>query len=310
MLKMRLCGVCGTDIGIFGGTHPRAVAPLIMGHEFVGEIVGESSRFAKGQRVVAYPLISCGDCHPCRTGQPHVCAKLRLIGIDGAGAMTEYVAVAENVLFPVPEDMDDRIAALVEPLAVAVRVVEQSGMSISDRVVVLGAGPIGLLTAIVARHAGAERILISDIDPARLKLAADLGFTAINVGKEDLDQWVMTVTDGDGADVVFECSGAPVAALDMTRIARPGATICLASMHKQSNPVALLDIAFKELSVIGSRVYTREQFGRSIELAQVLAEPLQRLITLTLPLSAAGDVFNIIQDPARNDVKILIDCTE
>ena len=308
LLKMRFCGVCGTDIGIWGGTHPRATAPLILGHEFVGEVVDASPRFAKGQRVVAYPLISCGQCHPCRTGSPHICAKLRLIGIDGDGGMAEYLAVPEDVLFAIPDDIDDGIAALIEPLAVALRAVEQSGMGVADRVVVLGAGPIGLLVALVAQHAGAGRVLISDIDPARLALAAGLGFTPVDVRAQDLATEVAAATDGDGADVVFECAGVASAALDMTRITRPGGTICMASLHKAPQPVALLDLAFKELRLIGSRVYTREQFRRAIPLAQSLADPLQRLITRTLPLSGAADVFEIIRDPAETDIKILIDC--
>lgn len=308
LLKMRLCGVCGTDIGIWGGTHPRATAPLILGHEFVGEMVQDSPRFAKGQRVVAYPLISCGTCHPCRTGGPHVCAKLRLIGIDGDGGMAEYLAVPEDMLFAIPDTVEDRIAALIEPLAVALRAVEQSAMGVADRVVVLGAGPIGLLVALVAQHAGAGPVLISDIDPARLALAAELGFTPIDVRRQDLAAEVMTATEGDGADVVFECAGVASAALDMTRITRPGGAICIASLHKAPQPVALLDVAFKELRLIGSRVYTREQFRRSIPLARTLAGPLQRLITRTLPLSRAGDVFEIIRDPVQTDIKILIDC--
>lgn len=308
LLKMRLCGVCGTDIGIWSGSHPRAAAPLILGHEFVGEVVHPGDRLAQGQRVVAYPLLSCGRCHPCRTGQPHVCASLRLIGIDQDGGMTEYLALPEDMLFPIPTDMDDRIAALIEPLAVALRAVERSGMGVADRVVVLGAGPIGLLTALVARHAGAGRVLISDLDPARLALAADLGLTPVDIRSEDLAAAVQDATDGDGADVVFECAGVAPAAQQMTRIARPGGTICLASLHKGANPVALLDIAFKELTLIGSRVYTQEQFRRSIPLAQALAAPLIRLITRRLPLSGAADVFDIIRDPGSSDVKILIDC--
>ncbi|MEQ8342092.1 MAG: alcohol dehydrogenase catalytic domain-containing protein [Marinovum algicola] len=309
LLKMQLCGVCGTDIGIHSGTHPRAAAPLILGHEFVGEVVEAGARFARGQRVVAYPLLSCGVCHPCRTGSPHVCTGLRLIGIDQAGGLAEYLSVPEDMLFAVPEDMDNRIAALVEPLAVALRAVEQSGLGLADRVAVLGAGPIGLLTALAARQAGAAEVLVSDIDPARLALAGALGFRPVDLRQDDLSEQVQTATDGDGVDVVFECAGVGPAARDMTRIARPGGTICLTSLHKAPCPVALLDIAFKELRLIGSRVYTREQFRRSITLAQAMAEDLERVITRTLPLSGSAHVFDLIAAPEEADVKILIDCT-
>lgn len=310
LIRMKYCGVCGTDIGIYSGSHPRATAPLILGHEFVGEVMDSGAIFEQGQRVVAYPLISCGTCHACRTGSPHVCAQLRLIGIDGAGGMAEFLAVSEDVLFAVPDELDDSVAALIEPLAVALRAVEQSGMGVADRVVVLGAGPIGLLTGLVAQHAGAGKVLISDIDDARLQLAVDLGFAPVNVDRQDLSEIVNAATEGDGADVVFECAGVPSAASDMTRITRSGGTICLASLHKRANPVTLLDIAFKELQVIGSRVYTREQFRRSIDLARTLSEPLKRLITRTLPISDAGNVFEILADRDAKDVKILIDCSK
>lgn len=309
LVKMRLCGVCGTDIGIFGGTHPRATAPLILGHEFVGDVVAGGTRFAAGQRVVAYPLISCGTCHACRTGSPHICASLRLIGIDGPGGMAEYLSLPEDMLFAVPDGMDDRIAALVEPLAVALRAIEQSGMGAADRVAVLGAGPIGLLVALMARHAGAATVLVSDVDPARLAIARSLGFIPVDVRSEDLVARVMAETEGDGADIAFECSGVASAALEMTRLMRPQGTVCLVSMHKKPNPVALLEINFKELHVVGTRVYTREQFRRSIGLAQALAVPLAQLITRTLPLTGAGTVFDLIADPATAEVKVLIDCT-
>ncbi|MFW8637583.1 zinc-dependent alcohol dehydrogenase [Cribrihabitans pelagius] len=310
LLKIRYCGVCGTDIGIYGGTHPRATAPLTLGHEFVGEDIEGSKRFAAGHRVVAYPLISCGTCYACRTGQPHVCGSLHLLGIDREGGMAEYLAVPEDMLFAVPGEMSDRVAALVEPMAVAQRAVEQSGLALSDRAAALGAGPIGLLVALAARQAGAAKVIASDIDPFRLSLAASFGFVPVDLRNQGLQEQVLAETAGDAVDVVFECAGAEPAARDMTRILRSGGTICLASLHKAPCPVALLDIAFKELRLIGSRVYTKEQFGRSIPLASALADDLEKLITRTLPLSAADSAFDFIADPNKNGVKVLIDCME
>ncbi len=309
MLTVRYCGVCGTDVGIWSGTHPRASAPLVLGHEFIGEIEADSARFAKGARVVAYPLFSCGACHPCRTGSPHICSQLRLIGIDGNGGMAERLAVDEDLLFAVPDDLDDQIATLIEPLAVALRAVEQSCLRVADRVLVLGAGPIGLLTAIVARHAGAAKVLVSDINPARLKLAESMGFTAVDARSHGVPESVYADTGGDGADVTFECAGVSPAMVDAIKATRPGGTICLASLHKGMSPLPLLDLAFKELHVVGSRVYTREQFRRSIPLASELAGQLATLITRTLALSAAHTVFDDMAASDASDIKILIDCS-
>ncbi len=308
LLKMRLCGLCGTDVGIHAGTHPRATAPLVLGHEFVGEIASNTPRFQAGQRVVAYPLMSCGTCHPCRTGQPHVCASLRLVGIDCDGGMAEWLALDEKMLFPIPGNMDDETAALVEPLAVALRAVERSGAGLTDRAVVIGAGPIGLLTTLLLRRAGVSRILVSDIDPHRLDLAARMGATSVDARKESLEDRVMKATNGDGADVVFECAGAAKAVEEITRIVRPSGTICIASIHKAAVPVSLIDINFRELTLVGSRVYTREQFRRAIDLAYELADDLRPMVTHVVPLRAAPKVFQMQASPNERAVKILVDC--
>ncbi len=308
-IEMTYCGVCGTDIGIFSGKHPRATAPLVLGHEFVGTIkTPASDKFAAGDRVVAYPLLSCGECHACRNGAPHVCASLRLIGIDQDGGMAETLWVDEDVLFKLPDTLGDRIGALVEPLAVVLRTLHRANFETMQSAVVMGAGPIGILTAIVLRHSGASNVLISDVDEARLKLCREMGFDAVDVKSEDLIQRTLEATNGDGADVVFECSGVASAAMDMTKLVRVGGTICLTSTHKVPHEVALIDVNFKEISVIGSRVYTKTEFGDAVTLAEQLSGELEKTITQIVPLSSADKVFEMIADPSLNTVKILVDC--
>jgi threonine dehydrogenase-like Zn-dependent dehydrogenase len=310
-VRMRFCGVCGTDIGIFAGKHPRATAPLVLGHEFVGvveEVRDGAGRFAPGDRVVAYPLISCGTCLPCRTGHPHVCKTLKLIGIDRDGGMADYAWIDEDVLFKVPDTVTDEIAALVEPLAVVVRSMHQARFNLLDTTVVTGAGPIGVLTAIVLKHSGASRIVISDVDQARLDLCARFGFETVNVGKASLVDYINDSTDGEGVDIVFECSGVESAAAEMTRLARVGGTICMTGIHKAPRSVDLRDINFKEQILVGSRVYTAREFEMSVAYAQTLAEDLARVVTQTVPLSGAATVFEMIADPSVNTVKVLVDC--
>ena len=123
----------GTDIGIYAGSHPRAQAPLILGHEFIGEVIEDHAGFTKGQRVTAFPLISCGACHPCRTGSPHVCANLRLLGIDCDGGMAEEMTVAPELLVPVPDGVPDELAALIEPVAVCLRVADRGPARVAPR---------------------------------------------------------------------------------------------------------------------------------------------------------------------------------
>ena len=195
-ISVKYCGVCGSDIGIFLGTHPRAKAPLIFGHEFLGIVEEDGQKFKKGDRVVAYPLLSCGHCRACRAGNRHVCNTLGLIGIDKDGGMCETMYVDENVMFKVPDGVSDRAAVTVEPLAVIVHALHQVGFQARETAVVIGAGLIGILTGIVLKYCGAEKVFISDIFEKRLALAEELGMTPVNPNKESLKEVVLAATDG------------------------------------------------------------------------------------------------------------------
>src|SRR5450759_5919058 len=182
LVKVAYNGICGTDLAILHGKHPRAIAPLIMGHEISGwiEQAGATGPGA-GTLVVAEPLISCGECRSCKNGLTHVCRRLGLYGIDAPGGMAQYVALPPEVLHAVPDGVDPRMATLAEPLAVAVHAVDLSGMQAGDTVAVYGAGPIGILTALVALHAGAA-VVITEPSPWRREVAAQLGFTVVAQG--------------------------------------------------------------------------------------------------------------------------------
>jgi threonine dehydrogenase-like Zn-dependent dehydrogenase len=291
-VRMRYCGVCGTDIAIHAGKHPRAKAPLVIGHEFVGvieEVRGGTRGFKPGDRVVAYPLLSCGVCLPCRTGTPHVCEKLKLIGIDDA--------------------LSDRIAALIEPLAVIVRSLHQSRYQVRDSAVIIGAGPIGLLTAIALRRSGASRIVISDVDEARLGMCHTLGYETVNGKNGGLVNFVNEATKGEGMDVVFECSGVESAALEVTKLARVGGTICMTGIHKAPHPVDLREINFKEQTLVGSRVYTKREFEQTVSYAAQIRDDLEHVVTQIIPLTKSAGIFDMIADPAINTLKVLVDCT-
>lgn len=310
-VKMHYCGVCGSDIGIFAGKHPRAKAPLILGHEFIGSVEaveGGSGRFKAGDRVSAFPLITCGECLPCRTGSPHVCKSLKLIGIDRDGGMAEHAWIEEDKLFKLDDRLSDKAAALIEPLAVIVRTLHQAKFNLLDSAVVMGAGPIGLLTAIVLKHSGASRIIISDIDEARIAICRSMGFEAVDVAKTNLIDYVSDATGGNGVDVVFECSGAESAALEMTKLCRIGGTICMTGVHKAPHAVNLMDLNFKEQTLIGSRVYTKREFEMTVDYALAIADDLEKLVTHVVPLSEAETVFALIANPTEATMKVLVDC--
>lgn len=312
-VRITYCGVCGSDIGIFAGKHPRAKAPLVLGHEFVGvveEVTPGVANVKAGDRVVAYPLLSCGVCLPCRTGSPHVCRKLGLLGIDVDGGICEYAWVDADVLFTVPDVVSDKVAAVIEPLAVIVRALHQARFQPLDSAVVIGAGPIGILTGIMLKHCSASRVIISDIDAARLAMCREFGFETVNVKEKNLVDYVNEATGGDGVDIVFECSGTESSALEVTRLARIGGCICMTGVHKAPHAVNLMDLNFKEQWMIGTRVYTKREFELSVPYAAALAADLEKIVSHVVPLSQSDAVFAMIADPAVNTVKVLVDCRQ
>lgn len=299
LVKVAYNGICGTDLSILHGKHPRAQAPLVMGHELSGwvERAGATGP-AEGALVIAEPLISCGECKACRDGHSHVCRRLGLYGIDTAGGMAQYVALPPEVLHEVPAGVDPRTAALAEPLAVAVHAVALSGMEKGDTVAVYGAGPIGILTALVARHEGAAQVVITEPSAWRREVAEGLGFTVVPEGST-MAEVLAPLTDGEGADTTFDSAAHPSVAAELTAITRVLGRIVVVGVYKQPTPIDLRDICFKEQSVVGVRVYTSADVTRAIELIASGDLGLDRFPTKAFSLedvSAAFDAATSGQD--------------
>jgi threonine dehydrogenase-like Zn-dependent dehydrogenase len=307
-LKIRYCGICGSDIGIFAGTHPRAKAPLILGHEFLGILMEDGKKFKKGDRVATFPLLSCGKCFPCRTGNSHVCRSLGLIGIDTDGGIAEYACVDEDMLFKVPGGVSDKAAAVIEPLAVIVHSLRQARFQGLDNAAVIGAGPIGTLTGMMLMHMGASKVWISDVNARRLERVKSLGMIPVDVSTRPLEKAVKDETDGEGADVVFECSGAADAAMQATDIARVRGIICITATHKTPHEVNLQAVNFKEQTLVGTRVYTKEEFGMAAEYSARFQNNLEKVVSHVLPFKDAPGVFDMIAAPENGTIKVLIDC--
>jgi 2-desacetyl-2-hydroxyethyl bacteriochlorophyllide A dehydrogenase len=301
LVQVEACGICASDLTIVAGLHPRARAPLTLGHEFCGRVVesrssGEGSIKA-GDRVTAYPLISCGHCFVCRHGDPHACRDLRIYGFDVDGGMAEFVKLPLTSLIKIPDSLPTPLGALLEPLAVGIHAVSRVPIQPTDTIVVLGAGTIGLFTALSAKTRGVAQIFVTDIAPARLELARDLGFEALKANDPGVRRLILERTDGEGADVVFECTGAPPAALQMTDIARCQGSIVNAGVFKKPVEVNLQTVNFKELTVIGSRVYSSRDFQLASQIAPSL--PLEKMITLRIPLRQVSDAFELLMSGAQ-----------
>jgi (R,R)-butanediol dehydrogenase/meso-butanediol dehydrogenase/diacetyl reductase len=305
LIRTAYVGLCGTDLAIFGGHHPRAAAPLIMGHEFSGTVIqSKSSGIQPADKVMAEPLITCGQCRACTEGDSHVCRNLRLYGIDYAGGLAEYVALPGDRLHVLPQDVDLRIAALAEPLAVAVHANAAVRIGVDDVVAVIGGGPIGLLTALVAQHQGAGRVAVAEPNETRRRLAQELGldaYASVDVLDRQLKQW----TDGEGADVTFDCAGHPSAAAQLSGLTRGRGTIILAAVYKHPAELDLRSINFQEQILRGVRVYTRADVQRAVGLISAGILPLDRLSLQVFGLEKINDAFAAAKNGAEA-IKVLV----
>ena len=300
LIRVHSAGICGTDMTIYAGKHPRAKAPLVMGHEFAGEIAEIHASQSKADvvvddKVTVYPLLVCDNCWACRNGHSHVCRDLKLIGIDRDGAFAEYVNVPLNLIFKYPGGLTYDQGALIEPLAVAVHAVEMAGETDWQTAVVVGSGPIGLLVALCLQDAGIETIIVSDINAHRLVRPERLGFKVFNSAQGDLVEFVNQTTHDEGADFVFECAGSSAAALQMCELVRPRGKVVMVSNHKEPHPVDLRAVSFKEITMIGTRVYTRRSYQKALQMIRDL--PFDELISHRLDIGNAAQGFELMQKP-------------
>ncbi|WP_128546979.1 zinc-dependent alcohol dehydrogenase [Larkinella soli] len=310
-LKVAYCGICGTDVHIYHGKMDQRVKiPQVIGHEVAGEIaeVGEGvDGWRPGERVAVRPL-QPGPEDASDNGQRHIGKNLKFIGIDTPGGMQTYWNVPAYTLHRLPEELPLHLGALIEPLAVACHDVRLAGLKAGEKAVVIGGGPIGMLIALVARQKGAG-VLVSEVNENRLELAESLGLAVVNPKESDLTAAVERFTEGTMADVVFEVSGVAAGVAAMTQVARARGRIVMVAIHPEPRPVDLFRFFWRELQLIGARVYEPEDFEEAIRLAAGDTLPLDRLITEIAPLERAGSLFEAIDhNPAG--MKYLLRCDQ
>lgn len=313
-LKVAYCGVCGTDVHIYhGAMAQRLTLPQVIGHEVSGEIdaVGEGvTGWQPGDRVTVRPL-KPGQEMAVDNGVRHIGQNLKFIGIDTPGGMQQYWNVPAYTLHRLPEALPLTLGAMIEPLAVACHDVRLGEVRAGENVVIIGGGPIGMLIALVAKQKGAN-VLISEVNTTRLQLAESLGVSTVNPKETDLVAQVDAFTDGAMADVVFEVSGVQAGVAVMTQLARVRGRIVMVAIHAEPKAVDLFRFFWRELKLIGARVYEPEDFDEAIALAASEAStpgtlPLDALITQIAPLADAQAVFETIDNNPAG-MKYLLQC--
>ncbi|HEY5201532.1 MAG TPA: alcohol dehydrogenase catalytic domain-containing protein [Acidothermaceae bacterium] len=307
-IHVAFVGVCGTDLHIVHGSMDRRVhVPLIFGHEMSGtidEVGGGVDGWATGDKVTVMPLVWDDTCPACRAGNRHICQNLNFVGIDSPGALQPLWNLPASTLVRVPQHTGLRDAALVEPVAVAVHDVRRGRVSAGDKIVVVGGGPIGLIIATVARHVGGE-VAVVELDPTRRALAAELGFTALHPEDFDDPAWLDEWTGGAGADVVFEVSGAAAGIALALPLAKVRGTIVVVGIHPEPRGVDLQRIFWRELTIVGARVYERTDFEAAVELVSSGVIPTRALITHVVPLAETQAGLKELEGGSA--MKVLVD---
>ncbi|MCY4545506.1 MAG: alcohol dehydrogenase catalytic domain-containing protein [Gemmatimonadetes bacterium] len=271
VLKVGAASICGSDLHGFLGKSAKRVPPLVMGHEFTGEVVAPdrgAEGLSVGDRVTINPILSCGRCEECLRGRTSICPRRTVIGIEHPGAFAGYVSVPAESCFKLPDHVGDLEGSMVESLSNALHIFDRSLHGFIRSVAVIGAGTQGLLALQVARHIGATRIAVTDMVPSRLELASRLGAThVIDVRAEDPVESVIDMTDGQGVDLSVEAVGHTATQEQAVRMLRQGGEAVLLGLGAEA-PMGIDGVAMvnRELVVRGSYAYTSLDFAYSLEL--------------------------------------------
>ena len=314
LVRVRACGICGSDIHGYDGSTGRRIPPLVMGHEAAGVIerVGRSVHgFAAGERVSFDSTVSCGRCDFCRRGQINLCDNRTVLGVSCAdyrrhGAFAEYVAVPSRILYKLPDNLPFERAALLESVSIAVHAVGRRLPKPTDTVVVVGAGMIGLLIVQVLKDKGSRNIVAVDVDPQKLALAKRLGAThTLNPNESDVAAGVRAVSGGRGADVAFEVVGFGDTVASAIRSLRKGGTIVLVGNLSPTVDLPLQEVVSREISVLGSCASSGE-IPECIDLLARGVVDVDPIISLKAPLDEAPELFARLHGGDKTLMKVII----
>ena len=307
-VDVAFCGICGSDLHF---RHSPAVpAGSVMGHEFSGTVseAGESVEgFSPGDRVTVYPFAPCGECPNCLRGDRHVCMQAALSGLGmgvNPGAYAESVIADESMLLRLPERLSLAHGALIEPLAVALHGIAVGEAAPGDGCAVIGAGPIGVMTALALVARGVERLVVVERNERRRARMRSLGVEAI--GLDDVHMSVVAALGGEPPDVVFECAGNAAAPALATELVRSRGIVVLLGVLEEPVEISQLVLMVKEAQMRASFAYTREDFEEAAALLAGGGLPADHVITGTAPLERAQEMFERLESAATDDIKILL----
>jgi 2-desacetyl-2-hydroxyethyl bacteriochlorophyllide A dehydrogenase len=308
LVRMRAVGICGSDVHAAHGRHPFVPLPYHPGHEVVGtvEATGAGVDAPVGGRVVVEPILACGHCKYCRDGRYNLCATMAFFGCTApTGGLADLFVLPAGRLVPVPEGFSDATAALVEPLSTPVHAVRLAGPDLTGRTVaVLGAGTIGLLTLAAARRAGAARIAVSEISPAKRDLARRLGADSVHDAAASGMVEAVRADLGTSADVVFDCVSVQRTVDQAIAIAVKGGTVVVVGVPAAPVTVPLPEIQDLQVRIQGSATYTREDVAAAIGMLAAGLVDADDIVTARYPFERVAEAF--AEASSGRQVKVLV----
>lgn len=315
LVRVKACGICGSDIHGMDGSSGRRIPPIIMGHEAAGIIcaVGDAVEGWKaGDRVTFDSTISCGECFYCRRGQINLCDNRRVLGVSCGdyrqdGAFAEYVAVPARILYRLPTEVSFEQAAMIEPVSIAFHAVNRTPVTINDTAVVVGAGMIGLLVIQTLRLAGCGKIIAVDIEPSRLEMARQMGAdTGILANRPDYREAVRSITEGRGADLAVDVAGNTASLQTAMLSLRKGGALTLIG-NLSANVEFLLQTAVTgELTIYGSCASNGE-YPACIDMLSRGVIDVAPLMSAKAPLAEGAEWFQRLYSKQSDLMKVILE---
>ena len=309
ILRVAACGICGSELEAFESRNPRRTPPLVMGHEFCGEVEatgGGVSQYVRGQRVVSHSLVPCGTCVRCRRGDTHLCARRQIFGMNRAGAFAEYVAVPARCLVPWPEAVPAEAACLAEPLANGIHMVHLTRAWDPDLVLVIGAGPIGLAAQQAFQALTGARVVVGDLSRERVKVAARLGATKTFDPREIApEELARELTNGEGADVVIDAVGLGLTKRQSLEAARPGGAVVWIGLREDAMELSSYGVTLPERHVMGTYAATQDELSEAVRLMESGAVDMTSWPE-AFPLEQGAEAFRRMLAAKGSDLKAVL----
>lgn len=315
LIKIMSIGICGSDIHVYHGKHPYTSYPVVQGHEVSGEIfkIGPGvSGLKPGDKVTIQPQVVCDRCYPCTHGRYHICDSLKVMGFQTTGTASEYFAVEAAKVIKLPHNISFDMGAMIEPLAVAVHALGRAGTSLEkQKVLVLGAGPIGNLVAQVAKGLGAAAVMITDLSDYRLQIAKSCGIDyCVNTKEQDLEKIIREKFGPDKADLILECVGANAPMSQAISFARKGSDIIVVGVFGDKANIDMGLIQDRELRLIGTLMYQEKDYLKAIELVKLRKVNLEPLISNHFPFKDYLKAYEYIEERRDQVMKVIVSVNE